>query len=125
MNLRVLTYDDAGMTLAGTMRIVVQEPNPTPGDPTPNPLASFTIPLTYSVRRGGVVPGTNVTYLGSQSNGAEFQNLDQFPFRDQFDSVVWQGRLRERISVRYELRLLTFNEDGAILGGTANLIFER
>jgi hypothetical protein len=124
LNMRVLTYDDSGMNLAGTIRILVQDPNPTPADPASNPMANFVIPLTYTVQRSTNLPGTTVTYVGSQTQGAEFSNLDQIPFRDRFDSVVWQGRLRERISVRYDLRVLDFNDDRVILGGTANVIFE-
>lgn len=124
LNLRVVTYDESSMNLAGTIRIVVQEPNPVPADPAKNPMAAFTIPLTYTINKGGVIPGTNVTYDGAESGGAKFQNLDQIPYRERFDSVVWQGRLRERVSVRYELRLLDFNDDRAILGGTAQIIFE-
>ncbi len=124
MNLRVVTYDETNMTLAGTIRIVVQEPNPTPAQPSANPMASFIIPVTYTVNKNSILPGSTVGYIGSSTGGAEFSNLDQFPFRERFDSVVWQGRLRERIAVRYDLRVLDFNTDRVILGGTANVMFE-
>ncbi|MCC7161748.1 MAG: hypothetical protein IT331_04585 [Anaerolineae bacterium] len=124
LNLRVVTYDESSMNLAGTIRIVVQEPNPTPGDIMANPMATFTIPLTYVVNKNTTIPGTNVTFEGADTGGARFQNLDQIPFRERFDSVVWQGHLRERIAVRYELRLLDFNDERAILGGTAGIVFE-
>lgn len=124
LNLRVVTYDETNMTLAGTIHIVVQEPNPTPAQPSPNPIANFIIPVTYTVNKNSILPGTTVGYIGSNTDGAEFSNLDQFPFRERFDSVVWQGRLRERIAVRYDLRVLDFNNDRVILGGTANVMFE-
>ncbi len=124
LNLRILTYDESGMTLAGTIHIVVQEPNPTAADPSPNQTASFLIPATFVVGRGETLPGTTVGYVGASSNGAEFSNLDQIPFRDRFDSVVWQGRLRERIAVRLDLRVIDFNNDSVILGGTVRIIFE-
>lgn len=124
LNLRVVAYDESNITLAGTIHIVVQEPNPTPATPSSTPLASFTVPLTYTVVRNSTIPGTVVAYVGTKSDGAEFRNLDQFPFRERFDSVVWEGRLRERIAVRYDLRVLDFNNDRVILGGTANVIFE-
>lgn len=124
LNLRVVSYDESNMTLAGTIRIVVQEPNPTSATPAPNPLANFVVPLTYTVTRNSNIPGTTVAYLGAKAQGAEFSNLDQIPFRERLDSVVWQGRLRERIAVRYDLRVLDFNDERVILGGTANVIFE-
>ena len=65
-----------------------------------------------------------MTFEGAETGGAKFQNLDQIPFRERFDSVVWQGRLRERVSARYELRLLDFSDDRAILGGIVTVLFE-
>jgi hypothetical protein len=124
LNLRVLTYDDSGMTLAGTIHVVVQEPNPTPAALNPNPTASFTIPVTFTVPRSGVIPGTTVGYVGARPNGAEFSNLDQVPFRERFDSVVWEGYLRERIALRMDVRVVDFNDDRVILGGTARISFE-
>lgn len=124
LNLRVVTYDESNLTLVGTVHIVVQDPNPVPAVPSATPLATFTIPLTYTVSRNQTIPGTTVSYVGAKPDGAEFANLDQFPFRERFDSVVWQGRLRDRIAVRNDLRVLDFNDDRVILGGTANIIFE-
>lgn len=125
LKLRVVTFDDAGMTLAGTVRIVVQEPTPVSGNPSANRAADYTIPVSYSVDRGSIIPGTNVAYMGARTDGAEFANLDQFPFRERFDSVVWQGHLRDRIALRLDLRVLDFNQDRVVLGGTAQIIFEN
>ncbi|MBI4674809.1 MAG: hypothetical protein HY741_24455 [Chloroflexi bacterium] len=124
LKLRVVAYDETGITLAGTIHLVVQEPNPTPGELPANRIGDFTIPVTYTVERGAFIPGTNVGYVGAKTGGAEFTNLDQFPYRERFDSVVWQGHLRERIALRLDLRVLDFNDDRAILGGAAQVIFE-
>jgi hypothetical protein len=125
LKLRVITFDDTGMTLVGTIHVVIQEPNPTPGNPSDKRLADFVIPVTYTVARGTVIPGTNVTYVGAQGSGAQFANLDQYPYRERFDSVVWQGHLRDRIALRVDLRVLDFNNDRVVLGGTAQVIFEQ
>jgi len=125
LNLRVVTYDNSGMTLAGTIHLVVQDPTPTPADPSTNLIADFTIPVTYIVSRYQTVPGTVISYVGAKPEGAEFANLDQYPYRQRFDSVVWQGRLRDRVAIRYELRVLDFNDDRAVLGGTAHIMFEK
>lgn len=124
LKLRVLTYDENNITLAGTIHLVVQEPNPTAGNLPVNRLGEFTIPVTYTVNRGAFIPGTNVSYVGAKTGGAEFTNLDQVPYRERFDSVVWQGHLRERIALRLDMRVLDFNDDRAVLGGTAQVIFE-
>src|SRR5205085_10389255 len=111
LNLRILTYDETGMTLAGTVHIVVQEPEPIAGNPTPNPLASFLVPITFTVPVNGTIPGTNVAYVGDKTGGAQISNLDQYPFRERFDSVVWQGHVRQRIAIRQDLRVIDFNDD--------------
>lgn len=125
LKLRVVSFDENGITLAGTIHVVVQEPNPSPGDLSPNQIASFVIPATFTVNRNTNIPGTNVTYVGAKTSGAEFANLDQFPFRERFDSVVWAGHLRQRIGLRIDLRVLDFNNDRVILGGTAQVVFEQ
>ncbi len=124
LKLRVVTFDEAGMTLAGTIQIIVQEPAPVAGNLSANRAAEYTIPVSYTVNQGDVIPGTNVRYVGARTGGAEFTNLDQYPFRERFDSVVWQGHLRERIALRLDLRVLDFNDARVILGGTAQIIFE-
>lgn len=125
LKLRVVTFDEAGMTLAGTIHLVVQEPTPSAGSLVAKRIAAYTIPVSYTVNRGAMIPGTNVTYVGARTGGAEFTNLDQYPFRERFDSVVWQGHLRDRIALRADLRVLDFNDDRVVLGGTAEIIFEK
>jgi hypothetical protein len=125
LKMRVVTFDEKSLTLAGTIHLVVQEPNPVAGNLSPNVIAAYTIPVTYTVDRNTTLPGTNVAYLGAKTGGAEFANLDQFPFRERFDSVVWQGHLRDRIALRLDLRVLDFNDDRAVLGGTARIVFEQ
>lgn len=124
MQLRVLTYDDKGITLAGTVHVIVQDPQPAGADLAQNPMAKFTFPVTFTVNRNENIPGTVVSYTGAQSQGAEFSNLDQFPYRQRFDSVVWQGRLRDRIGVKMDLRVLNFDDNSAVLGGTTTIVFE-
>lgn len=125
LKLRVVSFDETSMTLAGTLHLVVQEPTPQPGNITAARRAEFTVPVTYTVPRGEEVPGTNIAYVGARTGGAEFTGLDQFPFRERFDSVVWQGHLRDRIALRLDTRVLDFNEDRVVLGGTAQIIFEQ
>lgn len=124
LNLRVITYDENGITLAGTIHVVVQEPQPTASTLSPNQIAAFVIPTTFTVNRGTMIPGTSVSYVGAQTQGAEFANLDQLPFRDRGDSVVWEGHLRDRIGLRVDLRVIDFNNDRVILGGTVTVVFE-
>lgn len=125
LNLRVLTYDDSNLTLGGTVHLGISQINPQPGNPSTNPVANYLIPVTYTVQRGTAIPGTIVQYVGSRTEGAEFLNLDQYPYRQRLDSVVWQGYLRDKVALRLDLRLLNFGDDSALLGGTAKVMFEQ
>lgn len=125
LNLRVVSYDENGITLAGTIHVVVQEPQPAAGTTSQNQIASFLIPATFTVNRNGTLPGTTVVYVGAKTGGAEFANLDQFPFRERGDSVVWEGHLRDRVALRADLRVVDYNDDRVILGGTVRLTFEQ
>lgn len=125
LNLRVVSFDESGITLAGTVHAIIQEPSPAAGDISKNQIASFTIPTTLTVNTGTNIPGTTVGYVGAQTGGAQFSNLDQIPFRERFDSVIWTGHLRDRIGLRIDMRVLDFNNDRVILGGTATVVFEQ
>lgn len=125
LGLRVVTFDDSNLALAGTIRLIIPGVNPQPGNPSSNLIAGYTIPTTYNVPRGTTIPGSVVQFVGSTPQGAQFTNLDQFPYRQRFDSVIWQGHLRDKIAVRLDLRLINFGDDSALLGGTARVMFEQ
>ncbi len=125
LNLRVGMYDQNTVNLVGTVHIEIKDIQPTAGDPAPESLAAFGIPVQYTVAKSQNIPGTTVQYLGQSRDGAQFSNLGQFPYRQQFDSVVWSGRLRDKVSVKLDLRLITFSEDSATLLGTAQVLFEK
>lgn len=125
LNLRVLTYDDAAVNLGGTIHLEILDPNPQPGEPSPNLITGYSIPVTYNVPRAATIPGSVVIYMGEKPEGAEFANLDQYPYRQRFDSVVWQGRVRDKIALRLDLRVLNYNADAVLLGGIAKVMFEQ
>jgi hypothetical protein len=124
LGLRVITFDESVMRLFGSVHIEVLEPQPQPADPAPALLADYTLPVTYNVPRGKAIPGSVVIYQGENALGAEFANLDQYAYRQQFDSVVWQGRLRDRIALRLDLRVISYSAEGVNVGGTARIMFE-
>ncbi len=125
LNMRVGMYDQNTVNLIGTVHIEIKDAQPTSGDPGPDSLAAFSIPVQYTVNQFSTIPGSTVQYLGQTKDGAQFSNLGQYPYLQQFDSVVWSGRLRDKVSVRLDLRLITFSQESATLLGTAQIRFEK
>ncbi len=125
LNTRVGTFDNSGVNLVGTVHILVLDPQLQSGDLGPDAITAFGIPVQYSVNKGDRVPGTTVQFLGQTPDGAQFSGAGQYPYRQQFDSVVWTGHLRDKVGVRLDLRLLNSSDDSATLVGTAQVRFEK
>jgi hypothetical protein len=122
---RVGTYDQNAVTLLGTVHIVIQDPHPQAGDPSPNQITAFSVPVQYTVNKNSYIPGSTAQFLGQSTQGAQFSNIGEFPYRSQFDSVVWTGHLRDKVAVRLDLRLLNSSDESATLAGTAQVKFEK
>lgn len=125
LSLRVANYDNNSVNLFGTVHVGIQEPNPQGGDPAQNLITGFTIPVTYTVDKNTAIPGSVVQYLGKSEQGAQFSYIGQVPYVQQFDSVVWQGHLRDKVALRYDLRVINYSDDSATLVGTVRVMFEQ
>jgi hypothetical protein len=125
LSTRVATFDQNGITLIGTVHIVVQDPQPQPGNPASDSITGYGVQVQYTVNKNATIPGTTVQYLGSSTQGAQFSGLGQFPYRQQFDSVVWGGHLRDKVAIQLDLRLLNYSDTSATLVGTAQISFEK
>ena len=119
------TYDTRTVNLLGTVRIDVDNPNPQPGESAPDSLAAFSIPVQYNVQQAEFIPGSNVQYVGSGDQGAEFRGAGQYPYIQQFDSIVWTGHVHDKVAVRLDLRLINYSQDTATFVGTAQIRFEK
>ncbi len=124
LSMRVGPYDGNGITLVGKVNVTIQGANPQLGNPSPNILTTYQIPVTYDVQKGDFIPGSLVQYAGAQADGAHFQNAGPLPFQN-LDSLVWQGRLKDKIALRLDLRILTYSDSGVRLAGFAKLFFEK
>jgi hypothetical protein len=123
LNTRVVTFDAKSITLAGTVHVVVANPLPRTA-PGPDPKASaleFTVPVAYSLKPGDNVLGTVVIYAGATADGAKFDNLGGYPYRQQFDSIVWDGYVQNQVFLHLDVRILNFSESDVALAGTANV----
>lgn len=125
LSTRVGTYDNNSVNLFGTIHLVVDDPSPVAGNLGPDAITGFGVPVQYSVNRGETIPGSTVQYVGKADQGAQFSNVEGFPFRQQLDSIVWGGHLRDKVALRLDLRLISYSEDSATLVGTAQVRFEK
>ncbi|MGB8646822.1 MAG: hypothetical protein WCF84_16395 [Anaerolineae bacterium] len=125
LSTRVGTYDQNTVNLIGTIHIEIQDPHPTANPPAAAQLTAYALPVQYNVNLNETIPGTLIQYLGQTPDGAKFSNVGEFPYRQQFDSVVWSGHLRDKVGLSLDLRLVSASEDKAALAGTAQIRFEK
>jgi hypothetical protein len=125
LNTRVATYDEQSITLIGTGHVEISNIAIQPGGAPGTALLDFNAPITFSLAKNEIVPGTNLAYAGSTTNGAQFLGVEGYPYRKQLDSLQYVGRLNSKVFLKLDLRVLNFSEDSAVLGGTANVRVEQ
>ena len=79
-------------------------------------------PVTYHVRKGHYIPGTLVKYVGRTEEGIELEGVEGYPYRKFGDSILWEGKLRERVFLKLNVRVLLITEDSITVAGTATLL---
>ncbi len=125
---RVFSFDDQSIGLVGTAHIEISGAVIQPGiasttsggTATPSGL-EFSGPATYSVAKGSMIPGTNITYLGATNDGAQFGGIEGYPYRKELDSLQYLGRLNSKVTLKLDLRVLNISGASALVGGTADL----
>jgi len=122
LKLRVAWQNEDAMQLVGTAKIEMSEVAPRIATISKDSELKFTGPVAYSLGKGAVIPGTTLTYEGrDDEDGAELGGLDEYPFRQVGDSIYWQGKLRDDINIRLELRVLQFDDRTLRAGGLVTL----
>ncbi len=119
--LRIYTVGDNSVRVAGVHRLVVENVNPTQGNPELSRSAQF--PSTSTVAKGEIIPGTTFRYVGTDERGAQIGGLPEndYPYFKTGDSIVWQGTLRNDIAARYVVRVLFYTENTLQVGGIVAL----
>lgn len=128
-NLRVSADLLGDLPVAGSAIITILNPEPFPLADIPNNTQglSFTnILINYNVPTGNVIPGTTLTYNGvTQQGGVDVAQISSAntgtSYHAQGDSIVWTGKLRENVFIRYNLRTVSYDAEDLLVGGTAEL----
>jgi hypothetical protein len=122
LSLRVLWFTEETLHLVGTGQVVVRQPTPQPAFIQNDwPLKFTNAPVTYGVARNEYIPGTTIEYLGKEEEGAHLGGIDGYPYRKGADSILWDGKLREKVYLRLNVRVLYIGEDSLRVGGTADI----
>lgn len=132
-NLRLTTDVFGKLPAAGPVEIIILNPEPMEAA-LPSELAAASpsfnnILVNYQIPPGMTIPGSTVVYEGTITQGegqqaaqlAWLTGLSGYPYLALGDSLVWVGRLRDNVYVRYSTRVTTMNEYGLRLSGTAEL----
>ena len=122
LSMRILWFTEDALHLVGTGKVVVRQPDPQPAFiQTDWPLKFTNAPVTYGVARNEYIPGTTIEYLGKEEEGAHLGGIDGYPYRKGADSILWDGKLREKVYLRLNVRVLYIGENSLRVGGTANI----
>jgi hypothetical protein len=117
LKLRVAWYTAEELYLVGTAKVVVDEIHPQMAKiETLSPI-KYSGPVIYNVNKGATIPGATWTYEGRTEEGAKLGGIEGYPYRAVGDSIFWEGKLRERVYIRLDLRALQFDDKGLRVGG--------
>jgi hypothetical protein len=122
LSLRVLWYTEKKLYLIGRAKVVVRDPQPQSGAiPVEAPLRFSNAPVSYLVKKGSYIPGTQIKYLGKTEKGAELSGVEGYPYRKALDSILWEGKIREKVYLRLNLRVGIISEHSLGVGGLATI----
>jgi len=123
LTLRVLWFTEETLYVGGAAQATVRDPLPVAASiPTEVPVKYSSAPVTYRVEKGDSIPGTLVKYLGEAEEGIELSGVEGYPYRKLGDSIVWEGKLREKVFLQLNVRVIFIAEDFIRVAGTATLL---
>ncbi len=132
LNLRVTTSLLGELPVAGSVTLYILYPEVlelTAVPQLPDARHFSNIVINYSVPAGQKIPGTTLVYDGlTQQAGidlAQISNSGRQTYYAAGDSLVWAGKLRDNVYVRYNLRIISFNENSIQIGGLADIWIEK
>ncbi len=122
LSLRVLWFTEEKLYVGGTAEMTVRDPVPVAASaPTEAPMKYSNAPVTYHVSKGSFIPGTLVKYVGQVEEGIELEGVEGYPYRKFGDSIVWEGKLCEKVFLQLNVRVLLITESSISVAGTATV----
>jgi hypothetical protein len=121
LTLRVLWVTEQTLHVGGTAQATMRDPRPEAASIPEVTVKYSNAPVTYRVEKGDSIPGTLVKYVGKAEEGIELSGIEGYPYRKLGDSIVWKGKLRERVFLQLNVRVVFIAEDFIRVAGTATL----
>jgi hypothetical protein len=127
VRLRLYQLGRDSVRAAGVHQLQIRNAAPTPlaeGASLRTDGVELRFPVTWGVNRGETIPGTTLTYVGAHERGGEIGGLGEgvYPYHKGGDSIRWRGQLRADIQADFQLRMLTYGEESARVGGVVRVI---
>ena len=123
LSLRVLTFDSQSLDTGGTAKVVLTSVKPQAVASTSLPKDALTFKgiVNYDVPQGKTIPGTTITYDGKTPDGAKLGGVEGYALRKEADSILWTGRLADKVFLGLDLRVVFFTDSSLRTTGTATL----
>ncbi|NLE75326.1 MAG: hypothetical protein GX605_01065 [Chloroflexi bacterium] len=123
--LRVALFDEKTLHSVGAVELQVRRPAPQALPiATESPLW-HAVPVSYWVNKGKAIPGTTITYVGRTDQGADLGGVEGYPYRKGADSILWEGKLRENVWLKLDLRTGVYDEERLQVVGLATVWVEE
>ncbi|HHX64114.1 MAG TPA: hypothetical protein GX702_04400 [Chloroflexi bacterium] len=121
LRMRVIWYTEDQLHLVGTGRIEVHDAQPRVGTISTSSPISYSGPVAYSVDRGSRIPGTIISYEGHSEEGVRIGGIEGYPYRRLGDSIFWEGRLRDGVYIRIDVRVVQYDDRALRVVGPVTL----
>jgi hypothetical protein len=120
-SLRVAPSGQDSLRVVGTVTVTVRDPVPVAAEADTRSEMQYTAPVTLNAGPDEALPGTTLVYLGSTDQGAHLGNVEGYAYRKVADSITWEGRLKDRLHIRFSTRVVFYTADRLQVFGTATL----
>lgn len=118
---RILAANAQRLQTVGTVKVTVSDVRPELATFPDKPAFDYKVAVSYTVRKGEVIPGTLISYKGKTEEGAEFAGVSGYPYRKLGDSLTWTGRLRSNTYLDMTLRVIAYGDEFVTVGGLATI----
>jgi hypothetical protein len=118
---RIVAANEQRLQTVGTVHIAISGAQPELAQFPDTPAYRYKVAVSYTVRKGDKIPGTQITYKGKTDNGAEFEGVSGYPYRKLGDSVSWTGRLRGNAYLDMTARVTVYTDEFVTLVGLADI----
>jgi hypothetical protein len=119
--LRIAWFTKEQVYLVGTAKTTIANASPQAITSWPASPIEFRAAINYTVGRGHKIPGTPVEYLGKEEQGAKIGGIEGYPYRQTFDSILWEGQLKDGVFIKLEVRALNYTAENLTVAGFATI----